>query len=419
MCYNIKKRTHVLGKEGNEVGAQGRNRGKRICLEFAAFTLISGLISFSYNVVMTVIPLRMADRGLGYDRIGGAMSAVAVGLLAVKLVIGHLSDRLGTKRFILTALLGLSVVSVLLGRADDLASYAVLMAALGIFRGIFLSVNGSFVMDMAEEGGYGKIYGAVQGISSLLASVGGMAAGMLYFWKEGEYALYLSGTLMGASAIWAGYALKKGTQASGERLPVLQIFRSMNRRIFLFCLIVFLQSFVAGPMWSFLIPMYCYNVLLFSPAAVGVLMSLDELVSAPTYMLAGRAVDRFPVIRFNVIFLFLTAAGGMLLMRTTSAASFMAVFLLCSISISCTFVGIPKERAGYIRKEQKGLELALISLCGSLGDTLGSNVLGQIAERFSLSQCMLLFAGVYVFMAGLAALPALDCRMKKHRERAS
>lgn len=119
------------------MGAQGRNRGKRICLEFAAFTLISGLISFSYNVVMTVIPLRMADRGLGYDRIGGAMSAVAVGLLAVKLVIGHLSDRLGTKRFILTALLGLSVVSVLLGRADDLASYAVLMAALGIFRGFF------------------------------------------------------------------------------------------------------------------------------------------------------------------------------------------------------------------------------------------------------------------------------------------
>lgn len=390
------------------MGAFKRRRENGDALEFTAFTMISGLISFSYNVVMTVIPLRMADRGLGYDRIGGAMSAVAVGLLVVKLVIGHLSDRLGTKRFILTALLGLAVVSVLLGRADDLASYAVLMAALGIFRGIFLSVNGSFVMDMAEGGGYGKIYGAVQGISSLFASAGGMAAGMLYFQKEGEYALYLCGILMGASVIWAGYALKKSTQVSGKKQPVTQIFCSMNRRILLFCLIVFLQSFVAGPMWSFLIPMYCYNVLLFSPAALGVLMSLDELVSAPTYMLAGRLVDRFPVIRFNVIFLILTAAGGVLLMRTTSTVSFMDVFLLCSISISCTFVGIPKERAGYIRKEQKGLELALISLCGSIGDTLGSNVLGQIAERFSLNQCMLLFAGAYVLMAGLAALPALD-----------
>ena len=139
------------------MGEFKRKRENGDALEFTAFTMISGLISFSYNVVMTVIPLRMADRGLGYDRIGGAMSAVAVGLLVVKLVFGHLSDRLGTKRFILTALLGLAVVSVLLGRADDLASYAVLMAALGIFRGIFLAVNGSFVMDMAEGGGYGKI----------------------------------------------------------------------------------------------------------------------------------------------------------------------------------------------------------------------------------------------------------------------
>lgn len=381
--------------------------GRKINREFIGFTLISGLISFGYNVVMTVIPLRMSDHGLSYGKIGSAMSAVAIGLMVIKLVIGHLSDILGTKKFILSSLAGLAVVSALLARADELAAFTILMASLGIFRGIFLAVSGSYVMEMADGGGYGKIYGAVQSVSSLLASVGGMISGLLYQFQEGEYALYICSFLLMASSVWAAAGLKSSETVSRERLPVWQIFRSMNKRILVFCLLVFIQSFVAGPMWSFIIPMYCYNVLLFSPAKVGILMSMDELVSAPTYMLAGRVVDKVNVVRFNVIFLLITAAGGLFLVKAPSPFIFMLVFLICSVSISCTFVGLPKERIGYIRKEQKGLELALLSVCGSLGDSLGSNVLGRVAEKYTIDQCMYILTASYIIMAVLAAAPVL------------
>ena len=382
-------------------------QGRRINREFIGFTLVSGLISFGYNVVMTVIPLRMTDHGLSYGKIGSAMSAVAIGLMVIKLIIGHLSDILGTKKFILSSLAGLAVVSVLLARADEIAAFTVLMAALGIFRGIFLAVSGSYVMDMASSGGYGKIYGAVQSVSSLLASIGGIISGLLYQFHEGEYALYICSFLLMAASVWAAVGLKSNENVRRERLPILQIFKSINKRILVFCVLVFIQSFVAGPMWSFIIPMYCYNVLLFSPAKLGILMSMDELVSAPTYMLAGRVVDKVNVVKFNIVFLLLTALGGLLLIRPQSAFLFMAVFLLCSISISCTFVGIPKERVGYIRKEQKGLELALLSLCGSLGDSLGSNILGKVAEKYTINQCIYIFAASYVLMAVLVAVPAL------------
>lgn len=382
-------------------------QGRRINREFIGFTLVSGLISFGYNVVMTVIPLRMTDHGLSYGKIGSAMSAVAIGLMVIKLIIGHLSDILGTKKFILSSLAGLAVVSVLLAKADEIVAFTVLMAALGIFRGIFLAVSGSYVMDMASSGGYGKIYGAVQSVSSLLASIGGIISGLLYQFHEGEYALYICSFLLMAASIWAAVGLKSNENVRRERLPILQIFKSINKRILIFCVLVFIQSFVAGPMWSFIIPMYCYNVLLFSPAKLGILMSMDELVSAPTYMLAGRVVDKVNVVKFNIVFLLLTALGGLLLIRTQSAFLFMTVFLLCSISISCTFVGIPKERVGYIRKEQKGLELALISLCGSLGDSLGSNILGKVAEKYTINQCIYIFAASYVIMAVLVAVPVL------------
>lgn len=381
--------------------------GRKINREFIGFTLISGLISFGYNVVMTVIPLRMSDHGLSYGKIGSAMSAVAIGLMVIKLVIGHLSDILGTKKFILSSLAGLAVVSALLARADELAAFTILMASLGIFRGIFLAVSGSYVMEMADGGGYGKIYGAVQSVSSLLASVGGMISGLLYQFQEGEYALYICSFLLMASSVWAAAGLKSSETVSRERLPVWQIFKSINKRILVFCLLVFIQSFVAGPMWSFIIPMYCYNVLLFSPAKVGILMSMDELVSAPTYMLAGRVVDKVNVVRFNVIFLLITAAGGLFLVKAPSPFIFMLVFLICSVFISCTFVGLPKERIGYIRKEQKGLELALLSVCGSLGDSLGSNVLGRVAEKYTIDQCMYILTASYIIMAVLAAAPVL------------
>ena len=382
-------------------------QGRSINREFIGFTLISGLISFGYNVVMTVIPLRMTDHGLSYGKIGGAMSAVAIGLMVIKLLIGHLSDILGTKKFILSSLAGLAAVSVLLARADEIVAFTVLMAALGIFRGIFLAVSGSYVMDMASSGGYGKIYGAVQSVSSLLASIGGIISGLLYQFREGEYALYICSFLLMAASVWAAAGLKSDRNVRRERLPILQIFKSINKRILIFCVLIFIQSFVAGPIWSFIIPMYCYNVLLFSPAKLGILMSMDELVSAPTYMLAGRIVDKVNVVKFNIIFLLMTALGGLLLIKSQSAVVFMIVFLLCSVSISCTFVGIPKERVGYIRKEQKGLELALISLCGSLGDSLGSNILGKVAEKYTINQCIYIFAASYVLMAVLTAVPVL------------
>lgn len=380
---------------------------QKINTEFVAFTIISGLISFSFNVVMIVIPLRMTDHGLSYSMIGGAMSAVAIGLLVIKLVIGHLSDILGTKKFILIALGGLGLVSLLLAKASGLLAFTVLMAALGIFRGVFLSVSGSYMFEMSNGGNYGKVYGAVQGVSSLLASIGGMISGVLYCFHEGKYALYISGVLLLSAFVCAMVALKGNECVQKERLPFIKILKSINKRLLIFCVIVFIQSFAAGPMWNFVIPIYCYNVLLLSPAILGILMSMDELISSPTYILAGRLADKVNIAKFNVVFLLLTALGGVLLVSSSSPVIFMCIFLMCSVFITCTFVGMPKQRYGYIRKEQRGLELALISLCGSLGDSLGSNVLGLVAEKYTINQCMYIFAVCYVIMALLVVVSTL------------
>ena len=365
---------------------------------------------------MIVVPLRMTDHGMNYAMVGTAMSAVAVGLMIIKLLIGHLSDRLGTRRFILTSLAGLCVVSLFLARANNIFQFGILLAAIGIFRGIFLSVNGSYVLSLSENDGYGKVYGTVQGISSILASIGGMISGVLYVLNEGEYALYICSFLLFVGIIGAIKGLGKNECVYKERLPIKKVLSSINKQIFIFCIIVFVQSFVAGPMWNFIIPVYCYDILLLSPAVVGVLMSLDELISSPTYIVAGNIVDKVNVVKFNIVFLLVTALGGFLMLKATSITLFVGFFLLCSISISCTFVGIPKERIEYINKNQKGFELAFISMCGSLGDSFGSSIMGNVAEKLEMQYCMLIFAITYICMAIFVILPAIKKKRNKNAE---
>ena len=45
-------------------------------------------------------------------------------------------------------------------------------------------------------------------------------------------------------------------------------------------------------------------------------MSMDELIGAPTYMLAGRVVDKVNVVKFNILFLLITALGGLFLIKS-------------------------------------------------------------------------------------------------------
>lgn len=213
---------------------------KTVNVEFIGFTILSGMIYFSNNVVMTIIPLRMVDGGLSYGMIGTVMSAVAVGLLVIKILTGYLSDLVGTKRFILLALAGLAGSSFLLAWAEGVFMYSVLMAALGIFRGIFQAVSGAYVLEMSEEGSYGRFYGTVESVTSFLASVGGMISGFLYRFQEGKYALYICSILLAAGFLWTFKGLKDNHKIDRQSLPLTKIFCSMNKRIVIFCVLIFI-----------------------------------------------------------------------------------------------------------------------------------------------------------------------------------
>lgn len=82
-------------------------------------------------------------------------------------------------------------------------------------------------------------------------------------------------------------------------------------------------------------------------------MSMDELIGAPTYMLAGRVVDKVNVVKFNILFLLITALGGLFLIKSPTPTIFMVVFLICSVSISCTLWVFPKKESALSERNKR------------------------------------------------------------------
>ena len=60
-----------------------------------------------------------------------------------------------------------------------------------------------------------------------------------------------------------------------------------------------------------------------------------------------------------------------------------------------------------MEKVQWGPVRGMVSGSGSLGESLGRNMLGRVAEKYTIDMCMYILAASYIIMAFLAAAPVL------------
>lgn len=131
------------------------------------------------------------------------MSAVAIGLMVIKLLIGHLSDNNKDQKFYPLSLLspGLGIVCVLLAKSRQAIGLYRINGCIGIFGDIPCGKRFLCNGNGKQRKNMGKYTEPLQGYHSLLASVGGMISG-LYQFKEGEYALYICS--FSADSIYSG-----------------------------------------------------------------------------------------------------------------------------------------------------------------------------------------------------------------------
>lgn len=369
------------------------------------FSLIFGIFSMGANAVTIIIPMRLLDQGLSYEKIGLAMSMLALGMLVIKPIIGRHVDRIGAKRYVIAALAVGSIDLYMMSVNSSPVIYILLNCIFGLCRGMFTSITSFYTVTVSDKTNLGNSFGDLIGISTLFTCLGGVIAGILYPFYDGTFALALIATIYFASVFvtlrWmpdtkAGDAMERGKQS------FYYLLKEMKPQVYVFGLIVFLQQFTTGPLWNTFIPLHFYAVFAVSSTFVGILMSLDELIGSPTSFLAGKIADKISDRKFLSLSYFFAGIFGLILIFVRTPFSFMCLFLTCGIFVTCTQIVIPKSASGFMRSCNRGFEFAVISSCGGLGEWLGSILLGDLMKEFSVNYIVLVFFISYMILSTIS-----------------
>lgn len=361
------------------------------------FSVVFGIFMMGANAVTIIIPMRLADQGLSYTGIGAAMSMVAVGMVIVKPIIGRHSDLIGQKAYLLFALVLGVITIILMSLSSTLISYVVLNCCFGISRGIFTSVTSSYTVAISDNGKLGSSFGSVVGISTLFTCFGGILAGILYPIHYGSVALFIIAAIYVCS-FFIAFKWLPDNKNKNQKLISVNLFRGMDKHIYIFCIIAFIQQFTTGPLWSTFVPLHFYLTFAFSSTLVGVLMSLDELIGSPTSFFAGNMSDRISNRSFLSISFGLAGVTSVCLLFANSPMPFLGLFLICGIFVTCTQIALPKAASSYMRNDSKGFEFAIISMCAGVGDGLGNSILGKIIKETSIKYAVLTFCLTYLLI---------------------
>lgn len=368
--------------------------------ELWIFAIVSGCFLMSSNAITIIIPLKMADQGLSFASIGSVMASFSLGMFFIKVITGRHSDLVGQKIYLIISLASSSIIIFFMAFATSLIYYLILLCCLGLCRGIFTSINSSYTIELTKFEDRGKGFGNVLGISSIITSLGGMVAGFLYQFNQGKYAFIIISVILISASIVTIFFLPS-IQNQPQKFINKNLFSGINKMIYLFCIVMFLQTFVTSPMWNTLVPMHFYKNFGYTAVALGFVMSLDELIGSPTYFVAGHIADKINIRKMLCLSYFLASCSGVLMILVSNSISFLIMFLLCSIFVTFTYIATPKAQSIFIRNEFKGFELSLISLSASIGDALGNISLGKIVDRFNINTGIMTFSIIYVIIVFL------------------
>lgn len=166
----------------------------------------------------------------------------------------------------------------------------------------------------------------------------------------------------------------------------LRLFRSRALSI---GLLSGLTTFVAISGVIFLVPFYLAGVLGYTPAQMGLLMSVVPIVLVVIAPLSGWAADRFgerPVTVVGMVFILAGYLAVSTLDTTTSAAGYIARFLPVGIGMGIFQTANNSAIMGSVPRGATGVGGGLLSLTRYLGQVVGTALLASLWAARTLAR---------------------------------
>ncbi len=336
-------------------------------------------------LVMSFLPIYVQQFGFGELGAGLLFSVHAATRTLILPFIGRLSDRWERKYFLLVGLLFYSLTSFAYLPADTVVSFILIMIVHGTATAIMHPVAMAYVGDLAPAGQEGRYSGALN-----TAMLGGIAAGPLLggvikdLWGM-EVNFLIMGGLSVAALASLGLFLPRVKSNSAEARPhaVLRSLLTCRPIVGAACF-RFSYALSNALTWVFL-PLLATRLLPLSTTEVGILISLNVIVSTLLQTPCGRLADRINKT-------YLMALGGLGSVGALACFPLAQEFwqlLILNIWVGAMYgLAFPSHTAVAMEQGQRygmGTVMSILMMAHGAGMMVGPALFGTLASHFGLA----------------------------------
>lgn len=338
------------------------------------------------GVVMPFIPLYSQQFGADGFTIGilfGSHSASRTFLLPF---IGRASDRRGRKEFLLWGLVFYAAASVAFLLANSLLALTLIMALQGVATAMVQPTSMAYVGDLTPKGKEGTYSGYIN-----TAFLGGVAGGpVLGGVVKDLYSMQASFVLLGILSVLSLLLVwfflpevhREKKTSDTTNLPFREIFSCRP----LVGMSFFRLSYAAAnaTIWVF-VPLLAAQLLTLSTSQIGLLISLNVLVSMILQAPCGRLADRM---KNKVVLIVIGGLLGAVALGLFPFATSYLHLVVLNLLVGAAFgLAYPAHMAVAMENAEgfgMGTVMSLLLTVHSFGMTVGPILFGLIVDLYSL-----------------------------------
>ncbi|MEW6753043.1 MAG: MFS transporter [Candidatus Latescibacterota bacterium] len=341
---------------------------------------VSILFGVAGGIYEFVLPYYLAGRGLSFMNMGYVFAASTLAMFAVRLGLGNLADRWGSKRLYL-----LSVASVALACfATPFTAGLLLLIALKAMRevGVLARDTAHPILLYAEgRSRFADYIGKTRGMEFLFQALGTFAAGLGITLIGDRGTLWGAALALGAALLLLGLGVRAPHRAPAVRgagmRQLLTFDLPRNLRVIMAANFVF--SVGLSTSHCFIMPLFFSEKFGVSASAVSTVMVIHRLTAVLPLLLAGY----LPVRHYRSLYIATMAFEGIAIAAGGLVPTFLgaaAVWLLHDLLGAGVWTPIQSAIIqDACREGSRGLDLSKTLAFSALGGAIGPILAGHLA----------------------------------------
>ena len=335
-------------------------------------------------MVMSFLPIYVQQFGFGELGAGLLFSVHAATRTCILPFTGRLSDRWERKYFLLVGLFFYTVTSFTYLPANSVATFILIMIIHGTATAIMHPVAMAYVGDLAPQGQEGVYSGYLN-----TAMLGGVAGGpLLGGLIKDVFGMPVNFLVMGglsvaslATVAWFLPRVESNAPKQRSKSPIWTML-TCKPIVGVGCF-RFAYALTNALTWVFL-PLFASHLFALSPTQIGLLISLNVLVSTLLQNPCGRLADRFP----KAVLIGIGGVGSALALSLFPLATEFWHLLVLNICVGVMYgLAFPAHTALAMEHGHQygmGTVMSLLMMAHGIGMMIGPALFGSIASQAGL-----------------------------------